>query len=117
MAIVPRHIDSEGLKAENLDLCLPVVVAPYVASAAGNIFTTQTFASSTNATFDFGTQIDFPRNIQYRISVTGGTASNPFVAGSIIVRGSDARGSAISEVVPLSALGASSVASQGVVKF
>jgi hypothetical protein len=115
--IVPRHIDPEGLKVENLDVCIPVVVAPYVASAAGNIFTTQTFASALNTTYDFGTQIDFPRNIQYRISVTGGTASNPFVSGSIVVRGSDARGSAISEVVALSALGASSVASQGVVKF
>lgn len=117
MAIVPRHIDAEGLKVENLDVCLPILIGPIAASAAGNVFTTQTFASAVNTTFDAATQPDFARNLLYRISVTGGTASNPFVSGTIIVKGFDARGASISETVPVSALGASSVASQGVVKF
>ena len=117
MAVVPRHIDPEGLKVANLDVCVNHVVGPVVASAAGNVFTTQTFASAVDTTFDVGTQVDFARNLQYRISVTGGTASNPFVSGTLIVRGFDARGASISETVPISALGASSVASQGVVKF
>lgn len=117
MAIVPRHIDPDGLKVGNLDVVVNHVVGPVVASAAGNIFTTQTFASLVNTTYAVGTNIDFPRNIQYRISVTGGTASNPFTAGTLKIYGSDARGSGITETVAFSALGASSVASQGVVKF
>jgi hypothetical protein len=118
MAIVPRHIDPEGLKAENLDVCLPVFVGPIKASAIAAVYTKQSFASAgTSGSFAPGTNVDFARNLIYQISVTGGTASNPFSAGTLIVRGSDIRGSAISETVNIPALGSSSGISQGIVKF
>lgn len=117
MAIVPRHIDPEGLKVENLDVCLPILIGPIKASAAGAIFTTQTFASAVDTTFAVGTQPDFARNLLYRISVTGGSASNPFTAGTLNIYGSDIRGSGVTETIGLSALGANSVASVGEVKF
>jgi hypothetical protein len=114
--IVARHIDPEGLKVANLDVCIPIFIGPIKASATNAVFTTQTFASTVNTTFAPGTQVDFARNLLYLISVTGGTASNPFTAGTIIVQGSDMRGSAISETVNASALGLAG-SSAGVVKF
>lgn len=116
MAVVPRHIDTQGLKAENLDVCVPFFIGPIKASATGAVFTTQTFASNVNTTFAPGTNVDFARNALYLISVTGGTASNPFTAGTLRLIGSDIRGSAISETVNISALGAAG-SSVGEVKF
>lgn len=116
--IVARHIDVSGLKAANLDVCINQVIGPIKASAIGAVYTKQSFASAgTSGSFAVGTGVDFCRNLIYQISVTGGTASNPFTAGTLYVSGFDARGSAISESVNFSALGASSGISQGIVKF
>lgn len=116
MAVVPRHIDSAGLKVGNLDVVVNHVVGPIKASATNAVFTTQTFASSTNATFAVDTNVDFPRNLLYLISCTAGTASNPFTAGTLYVYGSDARGAGITESVNWSGLGVAG-SSVGVVKF
>lgn len=116
MAVAAQHIDPDGLKVGNLDVVVNHVVGPIKASATGAVFTTQTFASAVNTTYAVGTNVDFPRNALYLISVTGGTASNPFTAGTLSVIGSDARGRGITETVNVSALGLAG-SSVGSVKF
>jgi hypothetical protein len=99
-----------------LDMVGPI---PYKASSLGGIFTKAGFASTINSSSAVGTQgIDFPRNLVYQMSLTGGTASSGIIsAGTFLAFGSLVNGNGVTEAIAFSRLAAASVPIQGTVVF
>lgn len=90
----------------------------YKAAATNNVFTKGGVVSTINASSAAGTAVDFPRNLQYQMSMTGGTASGTVVsAGTLAVYGLIANGSTASESVAFTSLASQSTAVQGTVCF
>lgn len=105
MAIVDRHIAEPGLGPTVLNLCLPMVLGSHKVGASNAVVTTAPGTSSLNATKAVGTNIDFPRNLSYQMSITNGSASSAMVSqGTLVMNGFDAQGNALSESVGIKAL-------------
>ena len=91
---------------------------PYKVSATNAVFTSQTLSSTMNVTTVVGTNVDFPRNLVYQLSLTNGSASSAMISGgTFYAAGTVIGGRTASETVALSALASMSVASQGAVIF
>lgn len=105
MAIVDRAVDPAGLGPSVINIAVQEVLGSHKASGTNNVLTTNSLATTFNNTIAVGTNIDFPRNLTYHISITGGSASSTGIsAGTLIINGLDIRGNAISETVGLQAL-------------
>lgn len=107
-----------GLRPEVINWNAPLVLGSYKAAATNVVFTKQTFASTINATSAPGTAVDFPRNLQYQMSLTNGTASSAMISGGTFVAlGLLDNGSTVSESVAATRLASASTAIQGTVCF
>lgn len=103
--IVDRHIDPAGLGPTAHNIILQEVVGSYKAANTNNVLTTNSLATAFNNTIAVGTNIDFPRNLTYVMSISGGSASSAGISGgTIVIQGLDIRNSAISETIGMQAL-------------
>jgi hypothetical protein len=96
MAVADRH-----LALSRLD---PVFLGSAKAAATGAVKTTNSIATTFNNTIAIGTNVDVPRFLSYLISAGGATQVS---AGTLVVYGSDIRGSAQTETIAMSLLNAS----------
>lgn len=118
MAIIERHIASQGLGPAVLNVLDPIFLGPLKASAIAAVFTKQTFASTINATSAVGTQPDFPRALLYQMSLTNGTASSAMVSGgTFVVDGFDAAGRNLRETLAFTSAAAQSTTFNGTAIF
>jgi len=107
-----------GLRPEVINWNAPLVLGSYKVSNSNNVYTTQTVftAASVNSTVAPGTNIDFPRNLVYQLSLTNGTASSGIISGGTFVAlGRLDNQSTASESVAMTRLAAASVPIQGTV--
>lgn len=74
------------------------------ASASGGVFTTAGIGTPSTFSAAPGTNVDFPRNVLYQLSVSGGSAVSASFGGSAIISGSDLRGSSLTEAIALSSI-------------
>lgn len=95
MAVVDRH-----LALSRID---PVFLGSYKAAATGAVKTTNSFTSTVNATFAVGTNVDYPRFLSYQVAAAQATYVS---GGTLIMFGSDIRGSALTESMAFTALAA-----------
>lgn len=114
MAIVDRHVDSAGLGPSAHNIIIADVLGSHKASNTNNVLTTNSLATAFNNTVAVGTNIDFPRNLTYVISMSGGSASSAGISqGTIAMVGLDIRNSAISETIGMQALAAAGTSGIG----
>lgn len=109
-----------GLRPEVINWNAPLVLGSYKVSNSNNVYTTQTVftAASVNSTLAPATNIDFPRNLVYQLSLTNGTASSAMISGgTFVVLGRLDNGSTASESVAFTRLAAASVGIQGTTCF
>jgi roadblock/LC7 domain-containing protein len=95
MAVADRH-----LALSRLD---PVFLGSAKAAATGAVKTTNSIATGFNNTLAIGTNVDVPRFLSYLISAAAGTYVKD---GTIVVYGSDIRGSAQTETIAMSLVNA-----------
>jgi hypothetical protein len=114
MAIVDKQVGTQngypGLGPGVLNVLVPLVLGQHVSADTNDIYSKASAFSgnSVNYSSAAGTQIDFPRNLQYIINPNTASSATLVNAGTIVVIGSDIRGSALTETVAISDIASAS---------